>query len=200
MYTRLLKEFGHMNWWPAGRDFVPKEWEVCAGAILTQNTNWKNVEKALDNLKAAGIITPDATMKMRMEKLELLVRPSGFYRQKAVRLKALAELVSEFGNFDNFVKKVRREELLAVNGIGPETADSILLYACGRPVFVVDAYTRRFLETLGVKAARDYDSLRSYFEKRIPKDVALYREFHALIVEWGKAHGKTGKRNSFNGK
>jgi endonuclease-3 related protein len=190
----LLKEFGRMNWWPAGREFVPKEWEVCAGAILTQNTNWKNVEKALDNLEAAGIITPGATLNLRQEKLELLVRPSGFYRQKAVRLKALAELVSEFGNFDNFVKKVRREELLAVNGIGPETADSILLYACGRPVFVADAYTRRFLEAVGVKTAHDYESLRRYFEERLPEDVDLYKEFHALIVEWGKRK-KNGKKN-----
>jgi len=185
-YEKLLKAYGPQAWWPAKRRFRPKEWEVCAGAILTQNTNWRNVEQALDNLIKNRVVTPEATLKTSAKKLELLVRPSGFYMQKAARLKALAEFILAYGSFDNF-RKAERHELLKVKGIGPETCDSILLYACNRPYFVVDAYTKRFVRSLGLKPAQDYESLRSYFEMRLPKDVALYKEFHALIVERGKS-------------
>ena len=188
-YEKLLKAYGPQAWWPMRRGFAPKEWEVCVGAILTQNTNWRNVERALDNLIKNKVVTPEATLKTSAKKLELLVRPSGFYKQKAERLKALAKFVLGFGSFDNF-KKVERHELLKVKGIGPETCDSILLYACERPCFVIDAYTKRFVRSLGLKAAQDYESLRSYFEMRLPKDVTLYKEFHALIVEWGKRKGR----------
>jgi len=185
-YEKLLKAYGPQAWWPAKRRFRPKEWEVCAGAILTQNTNWRNVEQALDNLIKNRVVTPEATLKTSAKKLELLVRPSGFYKQKAERLRTLAKFVLGFGSFDNF-RKAERHELLKVKGIGPETCDSILLYACNRPCFVVDAYTKRFVRSLGLKPAQDYESLRSYFEMRLPKDVALYKEFHALIVERGKS-------------
>ncbi|MEM5871944.1 MAG: endonuclease [Candidatus Aenigmatarchaeota archaeon] len=185
-YKSLLKKFGHQNWWPVNRNFKPKEWEICVGAILTQNTNWRNVEKALDNLAKAKIISPADVQKTELKKLEELIRPSGFYKQKAIRLKALADFVLGFGSFENFKKNIERSELLKVKGVGFETCDSILLYACGKRYFVIDAYTKRFIKSLGIRTKMDYESLRKYFEKRLPRSVSLYKEFHALIVEWGK--------------
>jgi len=193
-YRKLLREFGRQEWWPAHRRFRPRAWEVCVGAILTQNTNWKNVERALDVLLKNKIISPEKTLEIKTEELEKFIRPSGFYRQKAARLRTLAEFVMSFGGFEKFRKKVERRELLKVKGIGPETADSILLYACDRPFFVIDAYTRRFVSSLGIRKADDYESLRRYFESRLPKDISLYKEFHALIVEWGKR--KNGRGNA----
>jgi len=187
LYEKLLKDYGKQDWWPVIRPFVPREWEVCAGAILTQNTNWKNVEKALDNMKSENLLTPESVLETPRETLERIIRPSGFYRQKAERLKTLAGFIMGFGSFNDFRKKVRRSELLGVKGIGPETADSILLYACGRPCFVIDAYTRRLVKSLKIETKTDYESLRKFFEDSLPKDPGLYREFHALIVEWGKA-------------
>lgn len=186
LYEKLLKKFGRQEWWPARRDFSPKEWEICVGAILTQNTNWNNVERALDNLRRKGITSPRGTLKIRTEELERVIRPSGFYRQKAERLKTLARFILDFGSFSEFRKNVKRNELLGMKGIGPETCDSILLYACGRPCFVIDSYTRRFVRAFGLDVAEDYESLREFFESSVRKDVELYKEFHALIVEWGK--------------
>ncbi len=191
IYNSLLNDYGRQAWWPTHRSFQPKEWEICVGAILTQNTNWRNVEKALDVLLENKIISPEKTLGIKTEELEKHIRSSGFYRQKAIRLRTLAQFILSFGSFSEFNKKVKREELLKVKGIGPETCDSILLYACNRPFFVIDAYTRRFVRSLGMKtkqtkAGGDYESLRSHFEARLPRDVALYKEFHALIVEWGK--------------
>lgn len=194
-YEKLLKEYGPQAWWPMRRGFSPKEWEVCVGAILTQNTNWRNVEKALDNLIKSNVVTPEATLKTSSRRLEQLVRPSGFYKQKAERLKTLAKFVLSYGSFSDF-KRVERQELLKVKGVGPETADSILLYACGRPFFVIDAYTKRFARSLGMKPA-DYETLRAHFESRLPKDVALYKEFHALIVEWGKPVSSSQKPSRY---
>jgi endonuclease-3 related protein len=185
-YEKLLKIYGHQNWWPRKHNFRPPEWEICVGAILTQNTNWKNVERALENLAKANVVSPEDVKNIEIEKLEELIRPSGFYKQKALRLKTFADFVLSFGSFENFKKKVERNELLKVKGIGFETCDSILLYACGRPFFVIDAYTKRFVRSLGIKTKMDYESLRRYFERRLPKDLSLYKEFHALIVEWGK--------------
>jgi endonuclease-3 related protein len=190
-YNSLLKDFGHLAWWPMKRRFRPKEWEVCVGALLTQNTNWRNVERALDNLAKANIVSPEDISKISIKKLETLIRPSGFYRQKAERLKTLAAFVLSFGSFERFMKKTGRDELLKLKGIGFETADSILLYACCRPHFVIDAYTRRFVKTLKIKTRTDYESMRLYFEKHLPRNVALYKEFHALIVEWGKRKTRT---------
>jgi len=184
-YEKLLKSHGRQAWWPMKRRFRPSEWEVCVGAILTQNTNWRNVEKALDSLIKNKVVTPEATLKTSRQRLEQLIRSSGFYKQKAERLKTLARFVLSCGSFEKF-RKVERSELLKVKGIGPETCDSILLYACGRPYFVIDAYTRRFVRLLGIKEAKDYEALRAYFEKNLPHDLKLYKEFHALIVEWGK--------------
>ena len=196
-YRKLLREFGRQAWWPAHRNFQPRAWEVCVGAILTQNTNWRNVERALDVLSENKIVSPADVLETKNEKLEQLIRPSGFYKQKAERLKTFAEFVLSFGGFENFRKKVERRELLKVMGIGPETADSILLYACNRPHFVIDAYTKRFVRSLGHKPAKDYESLRQHFENSLPKDVDLYKEFHALIVEWGKRkNGRLKKQYS----
>ncbi|NIO20469.1 MAG: endonuclease [Candidatus Aenigmarchaeota archaeon] len=186
VYEKLLKEYGKQNWWPMIRGFRPKEWEVCVGAILTQNTNWRNVERALENLLKNRILSPEDTLSTETKKLEEIIRPSGFYKQKAERLKKFARFVLDFGSFENFRKNVEREELLEVKGIGFETCDSILLYACERPYFVIDAYTKRFVRNLGIRTKGNYESLRNYFEKNLPRDVGIYKEFHALIVEWGK--------------
>lgn len=200
IYGNLLKEFGRQDWWPARRNFKPKGWEVCVGAILTQNTNWKNVERALDNLGRNKIISPASIIKIDARKLEEMVRPSGFYKQKAERLKTLSKFVLCFGSFEKFRKTVERSELLRVKGIGPETADSILLYACNRPYFVIDAYTKKLVKTLGIKTKTDYESLQTYFEKSLLRDVPLYKEFHALIVEWGKTQGKSRQKERPKGK
>jgi endonuclease-3 related protein len=189
VFERLLRDFGRQGWWPMIRGFRPREWEICVGAILTQNTNWKNAERALENLIENGVNSPEEILKIKTRKLETLIRPSGFYRQKARRLKSLANFISKFGTFEKFRKNVKRNELLKVKGIGLETCDSILLYACDRAYFVVDAYTRRFVRNLGIKTKDDYESLRAYFEKNLPRNTELYKEFHALIVEWGKRIG-----------
>lgn len=187
IYNRLLEEFGHQGWWPAHRNFQPQEWEVAIGAILTQNTNWNNVEKALDNLESKKINNFEDILKLKGSELKTLIRPAGFFNQKAERLRKLSEFVSGFGSFKDFKKKIEREDLLQLNGIGPETADSILLYACDKPYFVVDAYTRRVFSRMGVlKGNEDYETIRRMFEKTMPKNVDLYKEFHALIVVLAK--------------
>lgn len=187
IYSTLLEALGEQKWWPMGNGFKPREWEVCLGAILTQNTSWDNVEKALDNLRKAGKVSVTDIIKTKNSRLEKLVRPSGYYRQKAIKLRAFADFVLGFGGFRGFANKVSREALLQVNGIGPETADSILCYALGRPSFVVDAYTRRVFSRLGlIDEKAGYEEVRAFFEKKVPKDVNLYREYHALIVELGK--------------
>jgi endonuclease-3 related protein len=181
VYRRLLEHFGPQGWWPKRNCFSPPELEVCVGAILTQNTAWKNVEKALENLREAGCTDLKALAGTSREMLEGLIRPSGFYRQKAGYLKGL------FGFMEGrSLKDVAREELLALKGIGPETADSILLYACGKPRFVVDMYTRRVFSRLGLLKEQDYHRVQAYFESSLPRDVEVYREFHALIVELAK--------------
>ena len=144
------------------------------------------MEKALENLSNSGILTPEDILKTNIRKLETLIKPSGFYKQKAERLKEFAKFVLSFGDFENFRKSVRREELLEVKGIGFETCDSILLYACDRTYFVIDAYTKRFIRSLRINTKEDYESLREYFEKNLPRKIEIYKEFHALIVEWGK--------------
>ncbi len=181
IYKILLGEFGPQDWWPVKNGFEPREWEIIVGAVLTQNTNWRNVEKALLNMKINGIITPGKILKTEDRKLETVIKPSGFYRQKAKRLKAIAKFVID----KNF--SFTREELLKVRGIGPETADSILLYAFDKPYFVIDAYTRRTFSRLDlVKEKENYENIRKFFKDNLPKDINLYKEFHALIVELGK--------------
>jgi len=190
VYTKLLNHFGPQGWWPTSKLVEPPEWEVCVGAILTQNTNWKNVEKALTNLKIADVIDPDSIMKMNTDKLAELIKPSGFYNQKAERLKRFTEFVMEKESVQNFLKTVTREELLAFNGIGPETADSILLYACGRKQFVVDAYTKRIFNRMGVIDTENYEQIRNMFEEKLPNNIRVYREYHALLVKLGKTNCK----------
>jgi endonuclease-3 related protein len=176
-----------MHWWPAKTPF-----EVIVGAILTQNTAWSNVKRAMASLRRERLLTSRALERVPVGKLARLVRPSGYFRQKARKLKAFVGFLRrDFGG--SLVRMFRtptaelRERLLGVHGIGPETADSILLYAGNHPVFVVDAYTKRILlrhELVGEKAS--YEDVRQLFERSLPRDTALYNEFHALLVNVGK--------------
>ena len=188
IYDTLLKEHAHQKWWPISDFTKPKEWEICIGAILTQNTAWKNVEKALSNLKNANCKTVDDILWMDIRKLKRLIRPSGFFNQKAKRLKTFSRyVIDNFGSVENFLKNITREELLEVNGIGHETTDAILLYACGKPYFVVDAYTKRIFSRLGIiEQTWGYEQVRELLEKNLPEDVKVYQEYHALIVKHAK--------------
>lgn len=195
VYNELMEQLGYRKWWPTSGKFRPLQLEVCIGAILTQNTNWRNAEKALQNLIDAGATTPENIAGMPLAKLQKLIKPSGFYRQKAKRLREFCRFVAGFEG--DFYKDVTREQLLGLNGIGRETADSILLYACGRPVFVIDAYTRRLFSRLKlIDGTEDYEELRDLFERSLPRDAALYKEFHALIVEHEKVLGKAKARQA----
>ncbi len=189
IYNRMLERLGRQNWWPADTPF-----EVCVGAILTQNTNWKNVEKAIKNLKKSKALSPEAIASMPLDRLEELVRPSGFYKQKARRLKDFSQWLVEKGGIGSLSlidTDTLREELLSIKGIGPETADSILLYALNRPVFVVDAYTYRIFTRHGiVDEDIDYNELQALFMENLPHDVELFKEYHALIVVVGKSFCK----------
>ena len=187
IYNILYKVYGPRNWWPADTPF-----EVIVGAILTQNTSWNNVEKAIANLKANNGLTPGKLKKMSKNKLASLIKPCGYYNIKATRLKHFIEyLVKNYGGslkkfFSNSTPNIR-EKLLAINGIGPETADSILLYAANRPAFVVDAYTKRILEKQGlIKSNATYEQIQRLFEDNLPKSSRLFNEYHALIVQHGK--------------
>lgn len=191
LYPALLRAFGHRAWWPGQTPF-----EVMVGAVLTQNTNWTNVEKAIRALKDADALDARAIAAMDLECLQALIRPSGYYRQKSVRLRRLAEWLIERGGGEpeglaGIATETLREEFLSLRGIGPETADSILLYALGRPTFVVDAYTKRI-------AARHrlidpdcgYYELKDLFETALPRDLDLYKDYHGQIVELAKRHCK----------
>ena len=184
IFQSLFRHYGSLHWWPAETPF-----EVAVGAILTQNTTWIQVEKAIDNLRQAGLLSPAALREVATSDLELKVRPAGFFRQKAHRLKLLAEHLCAFhqGRLEVLLAgptdEVRRE-LLSLKGVGPETADSILLYAGGHPVFVVDAYTYRLCCRLGLYAGRaDYQALQSLFMDHLPADAALFNAYHGLIVQ-----------------
>jgi endonuclease-3 related protein len=187
LYRILFDHFGPLNWWPADSPF-----EVAVGAILTQNTAWTNVERAIANLKEEQVLSPDKLSDLPLARLEELITPSGFFRQKANRLQSLSRhLVTEWqSNLNDFCGGLldeARERLLARPGIGPETADSILLYAAGRPAFVVDAYTRRIFERVGIlRGGETYAEVRQIFMHALPKDVTLYNEYHALIVQLAK--------------
>jgi endonuclease-3 related protein len=187
IYQLLYDAFGPQHWWPGETTF-----EIVIGAILTQNTNWSNVEKAIANLKSAGYLTPDAFHRIALTQLAELIRPAGYYNIKAKRLKNFVDWLFEHysGELTN-LQTVRtgrlREELLAVKGIGRETADSILLYALGRPVFVVDAYTARITSRHElIEPGADYEQLRQLFESNLHQDVRLFNEYHALLVRAGK--------------
>ena len=186
IYRRLYGHYGPQRWWPA-----ETPWEVMAGAVLTQNTAWTNVEKALANLKGAGALAPRALRELTHQELAALIRPSGYYQAKASKLKALAEFVGRYGDdlaglFSEATPGLR-EKLLEVHGIGEETADSILLYAARRPVFVVDAYTRRIFSRLGLGPGGDsYPRWQGFFMEDLPPKEGLFNEYHALLVRHGK--------------
>ena len=185
IYETLFAHYGDLHWWPADTPY-----EVMAGAVLTQNTAWGNVEKAIANF--GGSLSPEAVLDMDMQILTDVIRPAGFFNQKAAYLKALTRWFAKY-NFD--VPIVRREplnklrpELLALKGVGKETADSILLYAFGFPNFVVDAYTVRLCERYPINAGRGYDAVKAYFEENLPQSTEVYNHYHALIVINGKKH------------
>ncbi len=177
MYERLLGYMGPQRWWPVSHGFRPPEWEIMVGAVLTQNTNWDNVEKALTNIERAGIKDRESLLSLSNQELAELIRPSGYYNQKARKLKGLA----------GFSGELNRKNLLSLWGIGPETADSILLYTMNKAFFVIDAYTLRIFSRLELmEKGSSYEKAREFFENRLPRDPRLYREFHALLVEMGK--------------
>lgn len=186
LYETLLSYYGYQNWWPIDEEYHrrqstdPRE-EIVIGAILTQNTNWKNVEKALENLKRERLLSLKAIKEVPFSKLKHLVKPAGFYNQKAKYLKNFVDVYSSLAK----LKTATREELLKIRGIGRETADVILLYVLDRLSFVIDAYTKRLLFRLW-KIAGDYEELKSLFEENLPKDLKVYKEFHALIDEHSK--------------
>lgn len=189
MFAALSNHFGPQHWWPA-----QTELEVIIGAVLTQNTNWKNVEKALVNLKEKDLLSIHYLHALPVSELAQLIRPAGYYNIKAKRLKNLIDFIAERYHSDltgllNEETESLRQGLLSVNGIGPETADSILLYAAHRPVFVVDAYTHRILSRHGMTDEQnDYHQLQALFMDHLPDDPSLFNEFHALIVMTGKEY------------
>lgn len=192
MYDALFVRFGPQHWWPARTRF-----EIIVGAILTQNTAWTNVEKALVKLRRERALTPQAMHGVPTATLANWIRSAGYYTIKARRLHSFTGwLMSEYGGSLNRMFKTPtaelRKQLLSVNGIGRETADCILLYAGQRPIFVVDAYTRRALKHLGwIEGDEDYDEIAALFMKQLPADEKLFNEFHALIVQLGKWYCRT---------
>lgn len=194
IYQKMFDAFGPRQWWPGETPF-----EVVIGAILTQNTNWSNVEKAIKNLKTVGKLSPEGIYGLSITELAELIKPSGFFNVKAKRVKAFINwLFSRYeGNLSKmFAQDLQtlRSELLSVKGIGPETADSILLYAGNMPTFVVDAYTHRiFSRHELIPEESTYDDMKSFFEENLPKDVQLFNEYHALLVNIGKMFCKPRK-------
>jgi endonuclease III related protein len=188
-YRRLLNAYGPQDWWPAESRF-----EVIIGAILTQNTAWKNVERAIVNLKREDLASPEALRHVSVRRLAAVIRPSGYFNIKADRLKSFVRfLMDQYGGDLNRMFEeptdVLRRRLLEVKGIGPETADSILLYAGGHPVFVIDAYTRRVLSRHRLVSPRTtYDGLQGFMMSHLYPDGKVFNEYHALLVKVGKEH------------
>lgn len=206
IYKKLYKKFGDLNWWPMDKEYHKKNgsdprFEVIVGAILTQNTAWSNVEKALTNLKSKNILDMKKIVNIDMNSLQNMIRPSGFFNQKADRVKNMTLYLQENynGNLNNFFNRdlyAIREELISLNGIGPETADSILLYAGNLPIFVVDAYTKRICKRLPLDTNISYDEIQQYFQKNLCKKYTekqitqVYNELHAQIVILAKNYCK----------
>ena len=196
IYQKLYRAFGPQYWWPADSDF-----EVAVGAILTQNTSWSNVEKAIENLKRSRCLSFTKMRRLSEKKLAQLIRPAGYYNIKAKRLKIFFEFL--WKNYRGSLKRMRlketcalRTELLSVCGIGPETADSILLYALGKPIFVVDTYTRRIMSRHDViKASYDYHDIQKVFMGHLRHDARIFNEYHALLVKCAKDFCKKHKMN-----
>ncbi|MDR2133247.1 MAG: endonuclease III domain-containing protein [Clostridiales Family XIII bacterium] len=187
IYETLLAHYGELHWWPARTPY-----EVMVGSVLTQNTTWSNVEKAIANF--GGKLSPEYVADVELEELTDIIRPAGFFNQKAVYLKAVTEWFGEYG-FDvptvqcEPLAKVRAE-LLSTKGVGRETADSILLYAFGFPTFVVDAYTNRLCGRYPIETSKGYEAVKSYFENNLERSEKVYNNFHALIVTNAKEHCK----------
>ena len=183
IFNMLLNSFGKRNWWPG-----ETELEIIVGAVLTQNTSWKNVEKAINNLKHHNALDIKTLYKMDRETLAHIIKPSGFYNIKSNRLKNIINVIyneysSNIFNLNKIEMWNTRERLLEINGIGKETADSIILYALNKPIFVVDVYTKRFLKNHRLyDGENDYDTIQRFFMKNLPNDTYLFNEFHALIV------------------
>lgn len=187
-YSLLYNAFGPQHWWPG-----ESKLEVIVGAILTQNTNWKNVERAIDRLKENDMMSVDKILKNE-DLLPELIRSTGYYKVKAERLINVMKKIKEYRNLDMFLSlpmDILRNELLSIKGIGEETADSIILYAADYPIFVVDAYTRRIFSRLGIiNGDEDYKDIQDIVMNNTPNDTYLYNEFHALLVELGKRYCK----------
>ena len=202
-YDILLSYFAPQRWWPVteegrlhpeysgGPKNEKQQLEVCFGAILTQNTSWKNVEKAIVELNKNELIDANKIIKIKHKKLAKTIKSSGYHNQKARKLKNFCEFLLDnydgsLGKlFENNIEKLRNE-LLSVNGIGPETADSIILYAAKKPIFVVDAYTKRIFSRIGYRE-KTYDEFQELFMSGLPNSERLFNECHALIVELGKS-------------
>lgn len=201
IYSALFKKYGNQGWWPLSKGSLntrhhngnpcsdTDKFEIMAGAILTQNTSWTNVEKAIYNLNKAKLLSAGKIVKVPAKKLAFLIKPAGYYNQKAARLKIIADYFLKNKGVFLLDAKEMREELLKVNGIGPETADSIVLYAFEKPSFVIDAYTRRIFSRLRLCSESDkYEEIQKAFEDKLPSDVGLFKEYHALVVEHAKRH------------
>ena len=192
IYRRLFAVFGPQHWWPGETAF-----EVSVGAILTQNTNWGNVERAIGNLRNEGLLDAEHLYRLPVGQLADLIRPAGYFNIKAKRLKNFVEFLAV--NYGGRIRTMKREEasairdkLLSVSGIGPETADSIILYALGKPVFVIDAYTKRVLSRHSVlEHASSYADFQQLFHSSLKRNAVMYNEFHALFVRLGKEHCRT---------
>lgn len=191
IYQRLYDRYGPQHWWPGDSRF-----EIILGAILTQNTNWSNVEKAIANLRKHDCLSPQALHTMPAEQIAPLIRPAGYFNQKSARLKIFLDWL--YDRYDGDINALQelptstlREQLLALKGIGPETADSICLYAFDKPLFVVDAYTARIFGRHGLlEPGCGYHEIQEMFHANLAEDVKLFNEYHALIVQLGKAHCK----------
>jgi len=189
IYQRLFHAFGPQHWWPGDSPF-----EIAVGAILTQNTNWGNVEKAIYNLKKQNALAVKTIHDMPVQKLAELIKPAGYFNVKAKRLKNFIHFL--MNKYHGSMKRIGdedmqviRKNLLDVNGIGPETADSIILYALGKPVFVIDAYTKRVLSRHGImEDEKSYDKFQELFHSSLERDVKLYNQYHALFVKVGKVY------------
>ncbi len=196
LYHELLNRYGNPGKWPwFNQDAPHTNDEIAIGAILTQNTNWNNVQKAIENLRRHKANTIKGVYELGQKDFELLklyIYPCGFYNQKSERLFLLSKYITKkYKNLKNFSKlpigKIR-SKLLFIKGIGNETADTIMLYALNKPIFIIDNYTKRFVEKNKLLKKLDYDSLQAYFMKSLPKNTRLYQNYHALIVQWGKQH------------